>query len=57
MFCLFPFVAKSDGLIGLDELKRWSELQEMIAEGDDSLESDMIDMFKRVVKKSRDGFE
>lgn len=50
---LFVSLANEDGLVGLDELKRWKELREMIVEGD-LLESELMDMFQRVKKSEMD---
>lgn len=50
---LFVSLANADGLVGLDELRQWRELNEMIADGD-LLESELIDMFQRVKKSEMD---
>lgn len=50
---LFIALANPDGLVGVDELKRWSELQEMLDIGD-ILESELISLFESVKKSEMD---
>lgn len=50
---LFVSLANEDGLVGLDELKRWGELQQMIKEGD-LLETELTDLFDSVKKSGMD---
>jgi PAP_fibrillin len=50
---LFVALANENGLIGLDEIKRWSELKEMITDGD-LLESELLDLFKNARKSEMD---
>lgn len=50
---LFVALANADGLVGIDELQQWRELQEMITDGD-VLESELLDIYKGVTKSEMD---
>ncbi len=50
---LFIALADENGLVGRDELKLWSELQEMLEEGD-LLESELTDLFAKAKKSEMD---
>jgi PAP_fibrillin len=50
---LFVSLANADGLVGLEELKRWGELKQMIADGD-LLESELVTMFQAAKKSEMD---
>jgi hypothetical protein len=50
---LFIALANPDGLVGIDELNRWGELQEMIADGD-LLESELQSLFDKAPKSDKD---
>jgi PAP_fibrillin len=50
---LFVALANADGVVGIDELQRWRELQEMITDGD-VLESELLDVYNSVTKSGMD---
>jgi hypothetical protein len=50
---LFVALANADGLVGIDELQQWRELQEMITDGD-VLESELLDVYNSVTKSGMD---
>jgi PAP_fibrillin len=50
---LFISLANEEGLVGLEELKRWAELQDMIAEGE-LLDTELNEIFQRVKKSEMD---
>ena len=50
---LFVALANADGLVGIDELQQWRELQEMITDGD-VLESELLDVYTSVTKSGMD---
>ena len=50
---LFVALANADGLVGIDELQQWRELQEMVTDGD-VLESELLDIYNSVTKSGMD---
>lgn len=50
---LFIALANEDGLVGREELNRWSELQDMLEEGD-ILESELDEIYAKVTKSDKD---
>ena len=50
---LFVSLANEDGLVGLDELKRWQELQDMIDDGELAV-SELEEIFRGVKKSEMD---
>ena len=50
---LFDALAGSDGLVGMEELKRWGDLQDMLSEGD-LLPLELDTFFEKIVSQTPD---
>lgn len=53
VLALYTALADSDGLVGKNDLKRWGELQDMLADGE-MLPLELEDLFERVSKSAQD---